>query len=191
MRRRFTQLFPILILCQGCGEIQALFPLVANPLSDGGGATLDVDEWALVEVPGSVEDAPVAVAIHNLSGGAIQAYDFPELTDPTIISMRSISVSSGGILATVTSDGVVALSRLGVAEVEAQRDMGARAGAWSNAGDRIAVVTLNEQNTLKLEIVDPALESLQQRAIDLPREVAFEKLKRLVEGVRHAEAVVV
>ncbi len=174
MRRRFTQLFPFLILCLGCGQIQALFPLVANPLPDGGGGTLDVSEWALVEVPALVEGAPVAVAIHNSSGGAIHAYDFPVLIDPTIISMRSISVNSGGILATVTWNGVVALSRLGVAEVEAQRAMGARAGAWSNAGDRIAVVTLNEQNTLKLEIVDPALESLQQRAIDLPREVAFD-----------------
>ena len=134
MRRRFTQLFPFLILCLGCGQIQALFPLVANPLPDGGGGTLDVSEWALVEVPALVEGAPVAVAIHNSSGGAIHAYDFPVLIDPTIISMRSISVNSGGILATVTWDGVVALSRLGVAEVEAQRAMGARAGAWSNAG---------------------------------------------------------
>ena len=171
MKRRFIQLSGVLILCCGCSEIQGLFPLVTNPLPGGSGGTLDVSEWALVEVPAVFEDTPVGVAIHNSSNGAIQAYDFPELVDPTIISMRSISVNSRGILATVTWEGVVALSRLGVPEFEAQREMGARAGAWSNAGDRVAVVTFTEQNTLKLETVDPALESLQQRTLDLPRGV--------------------
>lgn len=160
----------LVLFLPACAEIQALLFSVPIP-SIGAGGTLDVSEWALVQVPVNSTPVPVDVGIHDLSSGALQTYDFPQLFENDLQSVRGISVNPQGVLAAATLDGVVGLSRIGVGTFDAQRAMGARAIAWSNGGDRIAVVTIDEQDALKLEIVDSDLGPLSQRSIDLPRDV--------------------
>lgn len=77
--------------------------------------------------------------------------------------------SDGFLLATVTEDGVLRLATFGTASAGMELNANAVSAAWSNAGDRLAVVCRTEAPTeYLLDILSPDLSPIAVFHIDLP-----------------------
>ncbi len=84
----------------------------------------------------------------------------------------SVRPAGGLELAIVEQDGDLSIFPLGQAEAAASIDLGAVGVAWSNTGDRLAVVTRDRsqpaEQAHQLLILSPQLEELDRFALDLP-----------------------
>jgi hypothetical protein len=75
-------------------------------------------------------------------------------------------------LAMVRHDGVLFLAEFGSPQADLEADIGAVGVGWSNAGDRLAVVTREQADSTlhTLEILTPQLDPVDAFAIELPRQ---------------------
>lgn len=156
-------LFLVLISCQaGCNELQALLPQVSPAPAGGGDSTLDVNDWILIEVA-PIQLGPSSLRIHDLRDESTETTGLP----PVQAKVLAFSISAKGVLAIATNDGFVRLVRIRGVSFDAERQLGALAVGWSNAGDRVAALVRGGTGSLRLEIVDANLESLSSREIDV------------------------
>jgi hypothetical protein len=145
------------------------------PPSEG---SLDTSEWTIVEVGAKPATTPTpenlyafGVSLHDLGAGTTDSYEFEALGGTAEVpGVISADLKAQGVLATVSTDGVVGLSRLGTPEFFKQLDLAAGGLAWSNNGRRLAVVLFRGQWFLSLR--DGSLEVLNEVALDFPTEGA-------------------
>lgn len=125
----------------------------------------DQDRWLLVEVyrptSSSAGGSPTA-------GGSVSAWlpgnpafttlEFIPRTDPVLTaSMNPVTLD----LATVARSGTLYLSSFASSHSDAQASLNAVGVAWSNAGDRLAVVRCADTARCALEVMTPELDTLQ------------------------------
>ncbi len=149
------------------------------------GFACDVDRWVVfgLAAPGFSAEEPnrPEVVIDTPCGSLsyrlrleVDAGRLPFDEGPPLLGALAWSVRpAGGLeLAIAELDGDLSLFRVGRQEATASVDLGAVGVAWSNAGDRLAVVTRDRSQPAaqahQLVILSPQLDELDRFALDLP-----------------------
>lgn len=161
-------LISITFLQSGCNAFNPLLNSIVIPPPDGGGGTLDVSNWKVVEIPVfDTTPGEPRIGVHDLKSATREVFPFPESL-PYSMSAHDMSVNDDGVLAAAWEDEIVRLSILATGDFQAERVLFARGVAWSNEGDRLAVITFGEADALHLIVVDSDLETMMARDIELP-----------------------
>lgn len=121
----------LLAMNAGCTVVQSLVASSADNLGCAG-KTCDPDQWLVVRVIGGTVRPQFA-------GVGLPAYELDFADSENVVSSASMNPKNL-VLALVTRDGVLHLAEYGAAAAFAGQALDARAVAWSNGGDRLAVL---------------------------------------------------
>ncbi len=144
------------------------------------GEACDNTRWVIMTLAGSddLEHARQQVAIFLPGACGIERVQLPDLSPlnggDTQVRLAAWSVRPAGSLELAITDtsGNLAIVGLNGPETAQTKSLGAVGVAWSNAGDRLAVVTRDRsqpaEQAHQLLILSPQLEELDRFALDLP-----------------------
>lgn len=172
----FLTMISLVIAASGCFFVQGF---VQTAITDAGraqcaGTACELDKWIVF----GTEQFQVYSAYTS-------DHRLPCVTLQNAIVTASINPPRDLLLAYVTRDGALHVCEYSGANGQHLRGVNAVGVAWSNAGDRLAVVTRDaEGDAAYLEIRDPELNLLDTFAIELPSADAPTEAGRAIEVTR-------
>ncbi len=150
------------------------------------GQLCDREKWVIVNFDGLTvwPDAP------DHPCQQFYSVDFAREVPQNFIVSGSANAARGLELAMVTQDGLLHVCDFGSSAARVSLDIGALGVAWSNAGDRLAVVRRDGSGGHVLEIWSPELDVLDAVEVTLPEQPAELEIWRALVSWSASDALV-